>query len=151
MTRLALLPGALILMCALATAADESGELPQSPKLAHHTQKPPVDVAKALPDLAKLARTAVRLHPRQGTCGDEESKLGGKIAWPKGEAWPTCRKHGCAYVAVLQLRSEGVRPASAGRWARRGEQRCGRPPAWGERPALPADEPASRAMAEFSG
>ncbi|MGY0234017.1 hypothetical protein [Longispora urticae] len=50
----------------------------------------PVDPAALFPDLAPLARTAVRLHPRRGAPGQGDSSLGGPLLWPVGEAWPGC-------------------------------------------------------------
>ncbi|MEV6306364.1 hypothetical protein AB0M02_43620 [Actinoplanes sp. NPDC051861] len=54
------------------------------------TPSPPVDVAALLPDLAPLARTTVRLHPRPGDPAAGESSLGGPLLWPAGEPWPMC-------------------------------------------------------------
>jgi hypothetical protein len=73
-----------------------------------HTPRPIVDLAVAVPELATLARATVRLHPRQGTCARDHSKLGGEILWPADEPWPHCEEHDCAYVSALQLRREDV-------------------------------------------
>ena len=73
-----------------------------------HTLKPIVDIAAAIPDLAPLARTTVRLHPRQGVCANDQSKLAGKFLWPAEEPWPRCEEHACPLITVLQLRSDAV-------------------------------------------
>ncbi|MBW4717200.1 DUF1963 domain-containing protein [Saccharothrix obliqua] len=54
------------------------------------TPDKPVDVAELFPELAGLARTAVRLHPRAGATTVRESSLGGPLLWPADEAWPVC-------------------------------------------------------------
>src|SRR5262249_20164871 len=70
------------------------------------TPPPNVDV-EAIPDLAQLRKTTVRLHPR---FGDEpaldQTKMGGSFLWPKDEPWPRCPDHEVPYVTVLQLRAE---------------------------------------------
>ncbi|MFC9691496.1 hypothetical protein ACFTSF_23285 [Kribbella sp. NPDC056951] len=50
----------------------------------------PVDIAAVFPELAPLARSAVRLHPRLGQPSVHESSIGGPLLWPAGEHWPTC-------------------------------------------------------------
>ncbi|SDD15929.1 hypothetical protein [Glycomyces harbinensis] len=50
----------------------------------------PVDVAAFWPELATLARTAVRLHPRRGEPTAYQSSIGGPLLWPESEPWPTC-------------------------------------------------------------
>jgi len=53
--------------------------------------------------------TTVRLHPRRGRePSTRASKLGGRVAWPAEEPWPTCEEHGDPCVAVLQLRRVDV-------------------------------------------
>ena len=54
------------------------------------TTPPPIlDVLKDFPELAPLARTTVRLHPRRAIDGDvDASKLGGAFLWPVDEPWP---------------------------------------------------------------
>ncbi len=70
----------------------------------------PLNVAAAFPELAPLARTAVRLHPRAGEPTVHDSSVGGPPLWPADEPWPTCvskdETHaGCAapLVPVAQL------------------------------------------------
>ncbi|MEU5874676.1 hypothetical protein AB0A73_24315 [Glycomyces sp. NPDC047369] len=50
----------------------------------------PYDLVAIWPELAKLARTAVRLHPRHGDPAAEQSSIGGPLLWPVDEPWPTC-------------------------------------------------------------
>lgn len=58
----------------------------------------PLDVAAELPDLAALARTATRLHPRPGAPTVHDSSVGGPLLWPADEPWstytPTYRPYG---------------------------------------------------------
>ncbi|MEU7476560.1 hypothetical protein AB0A63_11300 [Lentzea sp. NPDC042327] len=53
----------------------------------------PVDVTAHFPELAPLARTAVRLHPRPGAPTAADSSIGGPLLWPAGEEWPACAEH----------------------------------------------------------
>lgn len=50
----------------------------------------PVDIASIFPELAPLARQAVRLHPRPGTPTPYGSSIGGPLLWPANEEWPVC-------------------------------------------------------------
>ena len=50
----------------------------------------PADVAAAFPQLAPLARTATRLHPRPGPVTPNDSSIGGPLLWPASEPWPHC-------------------------------------------------------------
>ncbi|GAA1015960.1 hypothetical protein Aple_011110 [Acrocarpospora pleiomorpha] len=50
----------------------------------------PVDIASIFPELAPLARQAVRLHPRPGIPTPYESSIGGPLLWPANEKWPVC-------------------------------------------------------------
>ncbi|WP_437066077.1 hypothetical protein [Streptomyces sp. enrichment culture] len=50
----------------------------------------PVDVAAVFPQLAPLARTATRLHPRPGAPTCRDSSVGGPLLWPADEPWPHC-------------------------------------------------------------
>lgn len=50
----------------------------------------PADVAVVLPELAALARPAVRLHPRPGAPSPGDSSVGGPLLWPAAEPWPYC-------------------------------------------------------------
>ncbi|NUP21138.1 MAG: hypothetical protein HOZ81_34740 [Streptomyces sp.] len=53
----------------------------------------PLDVPAHFPELAPLARTTVRLHPRPGSPTAADSSLGGPLLWPAHESWPTCPEH----------------------------------------------------------
>jgi hypothetical protein len=48
------------------------------------------DVAVVLPQLAPLARSATRLHPRPGSPTAGDSSIGGPLLWPADEPWPYC-------------------------------------------------------------
>ncbi|MFI1460302.1 hypothetical protein [Nocardia carnea] len=50
----------------------------------------PLDVTVLFPQLAPLARTATRLHPRPGSPSPHDSSVGGPLLWPTGEPWPHC-------------------------------------------------------------
>ncbi|MEU0600681.1 hypothetical protein ABZ484_20955 [Streptomyces sp. NPDC006393] len=45
----------------------------------------PVDVTALFPELAPLARTATRLHPRPGSPTVHDSSVGGPLLWPADE------------------------------------------------------------------
>ncbi|GAA2263284.1 hypothetical protein GCM10009853_015570 [Glycomyces scopariae] len=51
----------------------------------------PHDPLEAVPDLARFARSAVRLHPRRGEPVAAQSSVGGPLLWPVEEPWPLCR------------------------------------------------------------
>jgi hypothetical protein len=53
----------------------------------------PLEVTALFPELAPLARTAVRLHPRPGAPAVADSSIGGPLLWPADEPWPTCPDH----------------------------------------------------------
>ncbi|HBF80610.1 MAG TPA: hypothetical protein DD420_12010 [Streptomyces sp.] len=50
----------------------------------------PVDVTAVFPELALLARPAMRLHPRPGSPSVRDSSVGGPLLWPAREPWPHC-------------------------------------------------------------
>ncbi|WP_026122348.1 hypothetical protein [Nocardiopsis halotolerans] len=58
--------------------------------LVRTTPPRPVEVSAVLPELAPLARPAIRLHPRPGSPSPEESSVGGPLLWPLEEPWPHC-------------------------------------------------------------
>jgi hypothetical protein len=63
-----------------------------------------VDLVKEFPELKPLLRMTHRLHPRFSTePAADRSKLGGAIAWPASEPWPTDEAFKIPYVPVLQL------------------------------------------------
>ncbi|MEU6228322.1 hypothetical protein [Streptomyces sp. NPDC047042] len=49
-----------------------------------------IDVTVLFPELAPLARTATRLHPRPGSPTVHDSSVGGPLLWPADEPWPHC-------------------------------------------------------------
>ncbi|MFD4828909.1 hypothetical protein ACFWPV_03485 [Streptomyces uncialis] len=51
----------------------------------------PVQVTAVFPELAPLARPAIRLHPRPGSPSVRDSSVGGPLLWPEGEPWPHCK------------------------------------------------------------
>ncbi|MFE4698316.1 hypothetical protein ACFRIC_14725 [Streptomyces sp. NPDC056738] len=58
---------------------------------AHFTTPPrPFDITALFPQLAPLARTATRLHPRPGSPTVHDSSVGGPLLWPADEPWPYC-------------------------------------------------------------
>lgn len=59
-------------------------------KFTRTTPSRPVDVTAVFPELAPLARAAVRLHPRPGSPSVHESSVGGPLRWPADEPWPHC-------------------------------------------------------------
>jgi hypothetical protein len=69
----------------------------------------PVDVAGALPQLAPLARPAVRLHPRPGAPSRGDSSVGGPLLWPAGEPWPYCDGPHDPYDLTVPTSPEDVR------------------------------------------
>lgn len=50
----------------------------------------PFEVTAVFPELAPLARPAIRLHPRPGSPSAGESSVGGPLLWPAAEPWPHC-------------------------------------------------------------
>ncbi|MER5489065.1 hypothetical protein ABT024_38440 [Streptomyces sp. NPDC002812] len=50
----------------------------------------PYDAVELFPQLAPLARTATRLHPRPGSPTPHDSSIGGPLLWPAEEPWPHC-------------------------------------------------------------
>ncbi|MCL2585233.1 MAG: hypothetical protein FWE35_22550 [Streptosporangiales bacterium] len=54
------------------------------------TPAPPFDITTVFPELAGLAATTIRLHPRPGRPGTEDSSFGGPLLWPADQEWPVC-------------------------------------------------------------
>ncbi|WP_409062521.1 hypothetical protein [Streptomyces sp. SYP-A7185] len=52
----------------------------------------PVDVTAVFPELAPLARPAMRLHPHPGAPSIRDSSVGGPLLWPAEEPWPHCEE-----------------------------------------------------------
>ncbi|QLE75736.1 hypothetical protein FGW37_32820 [Streptomyces rectiverticillatus] len=63
----------------------------------------PLDVAAELPELAGLARTATRLHPRRGAPTVHDSSVGGPLLWPASEPWPMYEPVHGAYGPLTTL------------------------------------------------
>jgi hypothetical protein len=61
----------------------EEGDVP-------HTPDRPVHIAGLFPELAGQERPTVRLHPRRGRPGPQDSSIGGPLLWPAAEPWPRC-------------------------------------------------------------
>ncbi|MFC5890969.1 hypothetical protein RMN57_00540 [Kitasatospora sp. CM 4170] len=59
----------------------------------------PVDVTAVFPQLAPLARPAIRLHPRPGAPSPHDSSVGGPLLWPTDEPWPHCHDESHGPVA----------------------------------------------------
>lgn len=67
------------------TRGEESGSTWRTPP-------PPYPVGERFPELAPLARRALRLHPSPGNEVDPASShLGGALLWPRDLPWPTPR------------------------------------------------------------
>ncbi|MFF5706589.1 hypothetical protein ACFY7H_29485 [Streptomyces sp. NPDC012794] len=58
--------------------------------LVRTTPPRPVEVTTVFPELAPLARPALRLHPRPGLPSVRDSSVGGPLLWPAEEPWPHC-------------------------------------------------------------
>ena len=54
------------------------------------TPPPPFDITTVFPELAELATTTIRLHPRIGRPRAMDSSIGGPLLWPSDEPWPVC-------------------------------------------------------------
>ncbi|WP_327413032.1 hypothetical protein [Streptomyces sp. NBC_01233] len=57
----------------------------------------PLDVASVFPELADMARTATRLHPRPGSPTVYDSSVGGPLLWPADEPWASCSQEHPVY------------------------------------------------------
>jgi hypothetical protein len=56
------------------------------------TPAPRRDITGEFGELRQHSRRAVRLHPRRGAPGPDDSSLGGPLRWPSAEGWPVCRE-----------------------------------------------------------
>jgi hypothetical protein len=80
---------------------EQASNMSESPMI---TPPPCRDVRLVAPELASMARTTVRLHPRRGLVPElGVSKFGGQFLWPSEEKWPVCQTHQTPFVGVLQL------------------------------------------------
>jgi hypothetical protein len=79
----------------------------------------PLDIRTAFPELAFLARSATRLHPRPGAPGVADSSVGGPLLWPADEPWPHCHSdHGRATGLHRPADERARRHILAGVWGR---------------------------------
>jgi hypothetical protein len=81
------------------------------------TAPPPVDITAVFPALRELAGTAIRLHPRPGQPGAEDSSLGGPLLWPAGEPWPACEEPHMPDEGYIRLPGHISTWDEAGAWA----------------------------------
>jgi hypothetical protein len=65
------------------------------------TPPPSQDITAVFGELRRYSRRAVRLHPRAGTPGPDDSSLGGPLRWPAGTDWPTCTVPHTGFDRVL--------------------------------------------------
>ncbi|MEU6800909.1 hypothetical protein [Streptomyces neyagawaensis] len=86
--------------------------------LVRTTPPRPVDVTAVFPELAPLARPAIRLHPRPGSPSVEESSVGGPLLWPVDEPWPHCEASHLHYDSGFRQSPADVRlmRRRAARW-----------------------------------
>ncbi|MFE9649895.1 hypothetical protein ACFYO0_38450 [Streptomyces sp. NPDC006365] len=69
----------------------------------------PVDVAALFPELAPLARTATRLHPRPGAPTAHDSSVGGPLLWPADKPWPHCEEPHEKGATTVALSPDDIR------------------------------------------
>lgn len=76
----------------------------------YSTAPPCGNVEEIAPQLANLAKTTVRLHPRRRSrdLPFAKSKIGGRFLWAKNSEWPYCNEHEQAFIPVIQLRKQDV-------------------------------------------
>ncbi|WP_327075017.1 hypothetical protein OG196_39225 [Kitasatospora purpeofusca] len=73
----------------------------------------PLDVTSVFPDLAPLAREAIRLHPRPGAPTPYDSSVGGPFLWPADEPWPHCGEQHGWWDEATDEECEGPNPMVA--------------------------------------
>ncbi|HEY9368739.1 hypothetical protein [Streptomyces sp.] len=87
--------------------------------MARTTPARAVDIARIFPELAPLARTTVRLHPRPGAPTADASSVGGPLLWPADEPWPTCPEHaGPWHVGYVPAEVRACRSVLTAGWGR---------------------------------
>ncbi|MFF3358464.1 hypothetical protein ACFYWN_38990 [Streptomyces sp. NPDC002917] len=69
----------------------------------------PFDITALFPQLAPLARTATRLHPRPGAPTVHDSSVGSPLLWPAGEPWPHCEEPHDRHAAPMVYSPDDVR------------------------------------------
>ncbi|MFF4948106.1 hypothetical protein [Streptomyces chattanoogensis] len=77
----------------------------------------PFDITALFPQLAPLARTATRLHPRPGSPTVHDSSVGGPLLWPADEPWPYCDEPHNSRASLWILSPDDVRLLRRGRAA----------------------------------
>jgi hypothetical protein len=82
------------------------------------TPPPPLSITSVFPDIAAFARQAVRLHPRRGQPGPQDSSMGGPLLWPAEEAWPVCTRPHWANWEWADVPREITSWEEAGAWGR---------------------------------
>ncbi|MBC2866821.1 hypothetical protein H1R13_18110, partial [Streptomyces mexicanus] len=87
----------------------------------------PFDVAAVFPQLAPLARTATRLHPRPGSPTVHDSSVGGPLLWPADEPWPHCEGPHEKGATSVVLSPDDVRVLRRNRAAITSRRHLGRP------------------------
>jgi hypothetical protein len=80
------------------------------------TPAPGRDITGVFGELRRYARRTVRLHPRAGAPGPDDSSLGGPLRWPSAEGWPACREPHVGYDLV-PAPPDVTTMAQAIRWA----------------------------------
>ncbi|WP_127354163.1 hypothetical protein [Actinacidiphila soli] len=78
----------------------------------------PLDVTAVFPELAMMARSVTRLHPRSGSPTVEDSSVGGPLLWPQDEPWPTCTRSHELYEVVELEAVRASHHISVARWSR---------------------------------
>ncbi|MFC9428296.1 hypothetical protein [Streptomyces sp. NPDC056987] len=69
----------------------------------------PFDITALFPQLAPLARTATRLHPRPGSPSVHDSAVGGPLLWPADDPWPHCNEPHDSRAALVVHSPDDVR------------------------------------------
>ncbi|MFE9815853.1 hypothetical protein [Streptomyces sp. NPDC005773] len=87
----------------------------------------PFDVTALFPQLAPLARTATRLHPRPGSPTVHDSSVGGPLLWPADEPWPHCDEPHDRHTDSAVLSPDDVRLLRRNRVAIAARRHLGRP------------------------
>lgn len=88
----------------------------------------PFDITALFRQLAPLACTATRLHPRPGspTVHDSSVGVGGPLPWPTDEPWPYPNPPGCPCRAITSSEdASAARPVRRAVFGVRGCARCG--------------------------
>ncbi|GFE27566.1 hypothetical protein Sliba_80190 [Streptomyces nigrescens] len=85
----------------------------------------PFDITALFPQLAPLARTATRLHPRPGSPTVHDSSVCGPLLWPADEPWPHCDEPHNSHAAPVPF--TGRHPAQTPRLRRIGPAAAPRP------------------------